>query len=438
MATQTPTPTPSTATILNIDPTSILADDADNIRYGLKRSRVDSLKTDILNYGGIHTPGEVEPLTPPQNGKKYRLTVGKYRHAAITELNAQDGAGLLFPAIVKNSGTPVDRIKRQISENNERESMSPLDTAVAIKKLLDNGVNKSEIRTIFARPGGKKGTEVVPASNAWVNMTLSFLQLSKPIQEKIHLGLVGVAAAYELTKVSPDKQKAVLERAEEARVKEQESESKMEERLLNDEKRTKAAQDKVEAKAMLLSVTKDELGVAEVQLKEKLGASVAAYQANQSLPKDAPAEAKKQAEEAWLALEADVKGAKKLVADKKAAIAKLETVVSGTTKVAEDLKKRLENARLAKSKGKTAAGPTSRAVKQAAKAEGDGNHVALSLAEIRVAVAAMARSGFPTVKRIGKELTACFDGITTDKMMIEAVAIMVGDKPAPKVKPAKQ
>jgi hypothetical protein len=423
----------STATVVNIDPKAILVES--NIRYGLKRSRLDSLKADILNYGGIHTPGEVEPLSPPQNGLKYRLTVGAYRLSAITELNAQDGAGLLFPAIVKNVGNAVDRIKRQLSENLERESMSPLDTAVAIQKLLAEGVSKGEIRTLFARPGGKKGTEIVPASNAWVNMTLSFLDLPKAIQEKIHLGLVGIAAAYELTKVSPEKREDVLKRAEAERLKAEESEGKMEEKLLKDEKRAAEMQAKVDAKAMTLQVTKDELAIAEVQLKEKLAASAEAYQANQALLKDAPAETKKASEEKWLALEADVKGLKTLVATKKGVVAKLEGAVSSGSTKAEELKKKLENARKAKGKGK--AGPTSRDVKQAAKAEGDGNHVALTIAEVRQAIAAMSRSSFPTVKRIGKELTACFDGVTTDKMLIDAIAILVGDKQAPKVKPAK-
>lgn len=423
--------TPSQQVLL-LDPGLILADD--NIRYSRKRSRLDSLKADILEHGGIHTPGEVEQLTPPVDGKKYRLTVGDYRLHAIMELNEQDHADLLFPAIVRPGRPPVDRVRRQLSENLERESMSPLDTATAIKKLLDLDVSKSDIRTIFARPGGKKGVEMIPASNAWLNMTLSFLDLDKPIREKIHLGLVGVAAAYELTKVAPEKRQAVLEKAEADRLKEIEREQSQESKLLATEKKSQEAQAKIDAEKMLLDVNKDELKLAKEQLKAKVEESTKAYSTVQM---ETDKEAKKIAEEHWLALEADVKGVKKLVADKTAEVTRREGKLTGGSKVADGLKAKLAEARTktaAKGKGKKV-GPTARQVKLSAKAAGEGNKVPLSVADIRGAVAAMVKSSYQTVKLVGQQLMACFDGGPTEKEMIEAVAIIVGDKPEPKVKP---
>jgi hypothetical protein len=437
MAKAAPAPI-STSTVVNIDPTLILSDD--NIRYGLKQSRLDSLKADIVNHGSIHTPGEVEPLVPPVNGKTYRLTVGAYRLRAALELNEQEKAGLTFPAFVRASGTTLDRLKRQLSENLERESMSPLDTAVAIKKLLDAGVSKSDVRVIFARPGGKKGTEMMPASNAFVNMTLSFLDLPKPIQEKIHLGLVGVGAAYELTKVSPERREKVLADAEAARLKDEEKRQHEDDKLLADEKRAADAKAKVDAEVMLLNVTKDELRIAEETLKAKAEESAKAFTVVQLLPKNASEEEKKRATEHMTALETDVKGARKLVGEKQTAVAKLENKVKGVTKVATSLKERLENARKAKAgkagKGKTG-GPGAREVKQAAAAAGEGNLVKLDAAGMRDLITTMSKTSHSTTKKIGKWLLDAIDGGPTPKETIDAIAIIVGDKPAPKVNAAK-
>lgn len=426
--------------VLLLDPSLILVDD--NVRYGLKRHAIDSLKADILEHNGIHTPGEVERLEAPQNGKQYRLTVGAYRHTALTELNEQDKAGLLFPAIVKSAGSPVDRLRRQLSENLERESMSPLDMAIAIQKLLDAGVSKSDVRTIFARPrpGVKDKMELQPASNSWVNMTLSFLELPKNIQEKIHLGIVGVGAAYELTKVSPERQVAVLERVEAEQERERKREEGDETKFIAAEKKLSEAKDKAAAEEMLLNVTKDALKLAEDDLKAKVRAAADAYVTVQSLPKDTAAEEKKIAEELYVAAETDVKGVKNLIQAKKKAVEKLETKVSGVVSQADQLKERLENARKAKgaTSGKKKAGKggvSAREVKKAAKEEGEGNHVPLTLVQVRQVLAKMANSRYPTVKKVGEVLTACCDGIPTDNEAIDKIAVFVGDKIAPKVKP---
>ena len=207
-----------------LDPGVILADE--NSRFGLKRLRLDTLVQSSLEMGGVNTPVEVEPLDTPVDGKQYRLTAGFYRHAAVSELNDKQAAGLTLPAIVKPIGDAGLRLRRQLAENMERENQSPMDKAIAIKKLVDLSVPKVEIRKIFSTPGGRKGLVLQPASNAFINMTLSFLDLPKAVQEKIHDGRVGVAAAYELTKVHPEKRAAVLERAEQERIKTIEAEDK--------------------------------------------------------------------------------------------------------------------------------------------------------------------------------------------------------------------
>ena len=206
---------------IELDPSVILADD--NTRYSLKDTRIHALAASIKATGGVMVPVEVEPLTPAVNGQKYRLTTGYYRHAAVSLLNKDEGAGLTLPAIIQDCG-PYRRMKRQLAENMERENQSPMDQAIAIKKLLDAGVPKIEVRELFQHRGHKG--KMQPASNSFINISLSFLDLPKDIQREIHSGTVGVADAYRLTKLTPDKQKEVIEEAKAQREKEVEWDEK--------------------------------------------------------------------------------------------------------------------------------------------------------------------------------------------------------------------
>lgn len=422
--------------IVQFDPAALLVDD--DIRFSRKRHRIDTLKASILSYGSVHTPIEVEPLPAPTNGKTHRVTVGGYRTISVEELNRIDKAGLTVPAIVRSAGTPLDRLKRQLSENMDRENMSPLDTAISIKQLIDAGVSKSEIRTIFARPGGKKGTEVQPASNAWVNMMLSFLDLPQPIQEKIHLGLVGVGAAYELTKVSPEKRQVVLDKAEIDRLKEIDQEDKEDKKLLSQEKKAEEVNAELEAKKALLQITKDELAIAEQAHAAKVKEGSEAFNAAKVV--GLSAEDRTKAQEHFRALQTDIKGAENLIVTKKKAVDSLEQKLSGVQKTAAEVRTKLASAR-AKGKGegkkeeKKSPGVTAHAIKTSAKEAGDGNHVPLTLVQVRSLLAKMANSRYPTVKKIGKALIACCDGVPTESETVDEIAVLVREKVAPKVKP---
>ena len=225
-----------------IEPGLILADD--NARFGLKQTRIDSLAQDIVYQGGIQVPLEVEKLDTPADGKEYRLTKGHYRLAAATQLNAEQDAGLQVPCIIRTPASGLDRLKLQLSENLERENLSPMDVAVAIKRLLDAGVSKMDVRNIFRRAGGRKGLKLQPASNSFINMMLSFLEFPKATQEKIHDGRVPVSAAYELSKSPREKWDKILADAEADRLSEIDREEKDEEKFLEREKKLAEATQK--------------------------------------------------------------------------------------------------------------------------------------------------------------------------------------------------
>lgn len=416
--------------IVQLKPSEILADD--NSRFSLKKFRIDSLAHSILETGRI-APIEVEELPKPVNGFRYKLISGYYRHAAVEQLNATQGAGLSLPAIVRSVGDAQERLKLQLSENMERENQSPMDQAVAIKKLLDAGVPRPEIRRLFARPGSGKGAPE-PASNAWVNITLSLLELPKSIQEKIHNGAVGFAAAYELGRVPPDRRKIVLERAEAEIEAQRDREAADERKYIAAESKLLEAQSKESEALSAVEQAKEDIKKA-AELEK---AAAARLKEEQAAPYNTLDEKGKRAQmEKLKAAEADHKAAQKLIKDGKAALAKLEGKAKSAADVAAEKAAKLEAARKAikAKKGTKAVGPKD--VQKAAKAEGvDTGHVPLSLADIRSTLKDFGGEGVPPkVARIGGILRRYFDGIGTFSEMVYSLAVVTGEsvskKPAP-------
>jgi hypothetical protein len=73
-----------------------------------------------------------------------------------------------------------------------------MDKAFAMKRMRDAGIPMIDIRTAFATVGGRKGQKIQEASNAHVNMIMSFLDFPKAIQNKIHDGIIPIWAAHQL------------------------------------------------------------------------------------------------------------------------------------------------------------------------------------------------------------------------------------------------
>lgn len=418
-------------TLVQLDPAKILVIPADNPRYGTKRLRVESLAENIKEVGGVLNPVEVTPLSGDK-AHSHKLVVGFTRHAAVTLLNTSEGAGLLIPAIVRDVPDELTVLKHQLAENMERENLSPMDQAVAIKRLLDAKVSRGDIRRIFSRPGGRKGLQTQPASNAYVNMTLSFLDLPKPIQAKIHDGLVGVAAAYELTKVSADKRTSVLERAESDRQAAIDREEKEEEKYLKAEAKITEVQKEEEETATALSNAKMEVEASQKLVDDTTAKAAAAYKAMKTAPKAASAQ--KGAQEHFKSAEVDSKGAeKKLVAAQKV-LEKLEGKVKSLADTAAQHKEKLAQARkeAGPKKPEKAKAIGAAQVKQAARAEGEhSGYVKLSANDIRKVIADLCLPGtYPTVMKIAQAFMECFDGISTPKQLYNGLAVLTGERTA--------
>ena len=412
-------------TIYDLDPALILADD--NARFNLKPSRVDRLASEIEAHGGVHTPVEVEVLEKPIDGKEYRLTVGYYRHAAVTKLNTETKAGLTLPCIARNPADSTARLKRQLSENVDRESLSPMDQAVAIDKLLKAGVSRLEIRTIFARPSGKT---MAPASNAWVNIIHRMLELPKSIQDKIHNGLVGIQAAYELSKVSPDRREAVLERALADRQAELDAEAKDEAKFLADEQKAQALAAKAEEAEKAAEAAK-----VEAELAEKRAAKIEQELKGIKAPgKKDPAKVKKAHGAKLQKLRGELSEAEKAAATHTKAVEKFtETAKSLAQKAADRLKAITEGKAATKKK---AAPVSPQAVKKAAAQDNKGT-VALNAAQMRSAIKELEVVSYPTVTAIGRLVLDCFNGVSTPAQLLRALAELVKEPNLPKPRAKK-
>lgn len=413
---------------------SILTDR--NVRFGLKKSRIESMKESIIEKGGVMQAIEVEPLDESEatDGKEYRAVFGHYRIAGMLAANAE-GHTFRMPAVIVEPLTPVDRLKRQLSENMDRENQSPIDKALAIKTLSDMGVSKMEIRNIFATPGGRKGTKAQPASNSYVNMTLSFLELHKKIQTLIHDGEITVTDAYWLTKQPADKREIAVEKAIANRAKELEEDEADENKFLESEKKREEADAKVKEAGKALETAESEVTEAISDAKTKANKALELYQAKMA----AKAEDKKQAEEAHKAAEKEAQEAQKALGKKQAELKKQQDKIDKQKTAADERAKKLADARANAAKASSAnpAGKTKADAPLKVKASAavdvknapnvDG--IPITFPAVKKVVASLClASGCPKVTAIGKALQECFNGRIKDDTLFHKLAVITGER----------
>lgn len=434
--------------LLQLDPSEIAI--RENVRFALKPYRVERLAEEIMKDGRINDAIEVTKLAQPdENGKQFLLNVGHYRHAAIEKLNKEQNLGLKLPARLASHANEKDRVLRQISENSERENMSPMDKAVAIARLRALGVDGMAIRRAFAAPGGRKGFKVQPASNSHINILSSLLDFPKDIQRKIHDGIIGTNAAYELHRYPRDKWDAILKREEESRIKDIDSEEKEEAKFLEAEKSATAKEQEAQKAANELAVVKDTADKASAVVEAKLAELNAAFAASNA--KGLDKDARKAVTERLKSAQAEKKSAEDAAEKAAKELSKIEDKRKSLSDKAAAAKARLEEAR---NKGKATpakATPTvgAGAIRKAAKKEGaapkgDPKPVPLKVGEHKDAIKSLiilSKPGRnPKTRKVGEVIISCLDGIITDGQMQLAVARLLGEEPMPTepVPPAKK
>lgn len=430
--------------ITQLDPVRVLADD-NGSKWSPKARETDieRLMASILENGGVMEPVEVTEIPKAdrtKNGFTHRLTFGFNRHTAVTRLNIEQGAGLTLPCIVRPVEDGATRLKRQISENNDRATLSPMDKAVAIKRLLDTGLIKADVRRIFSAAGGRKGNQVQPMSSAMLNIHLNLLDLPKSIQMDIHEGAIGIEGAYMLGKVPPEKRQAVIDRAKKDRAAQIEQEEKDEQRYLAAEQRVVETEAKVGEAETAIETARGEVTAAEELVKARIEEmkAVKIVIAQKETAADAgDVEASKGAEQ-------NVKSAQKVLKDAKNKLAK----ALGTRTTAEEavnaVKAKLEASRAAVKKGKKGASKSigKVAVSKAAAAEGTkAGIVPVGIGDIRQTLKDMVAGKLGADDRVSQVASCfkdCFDGKDTEKELVirlDKLLDAMGAKLVAKVKP---
>jgi ParB/RepB/Spo0J family partition protein len=132
---------------------------------------------------GQHEPIHVLPLA----GDTYSLLTGARRLRAMRKL----GAAAAGAIVEEGDFSKTDILVRQLTENEQREELTPWEKAKAIDLLMkESGWNASQIA---AKLGFANGT---------ITKLLSPLSLSGPVQERVRRGEIPGTAAYELARVT--------------------------------------------------------------------------------------------------------------------------------------------------------------------------------------------------------------------------------------------
>lgn len=419
--------TSTNQTVQYVPPSALLGDN--NSRFGLRPSGVAEMAAAILRDGEILQPLEVTPLEKPVDGATYRILDGHYRHAAATEL-AKEHEGVVCPIIVKTEQlSDLERLKRQTSFNFNRQDLSPIDIGMAAKAMLDGGMSRQEVRSVFGSStsggrGGKK-QEFKPASNSYINMMISFLDFPKDIKAKIHEGVIGVAGAYKLSTKPKEKWAEIVAEAEADRDAEIKAEASREEKYLEsvkkDEERLKKEQDLKTAAEAAATKLKETSAALDVAAKAEADAVQALRKgAADDAEKAKLAEAAKTAKEAAEKLVKEAETAKK---DVEKANNKLATLA---TQAAERAKK-LEAARKDAAKKAPAKPIGGGAIDKAAAKKGAGNFVALNATQMRTAVDEWALPGSVKVQAIAAVIKRCFSGELTNQQAYTEMLKVTGE-----------
>lgn len=409
--------------VVMLNPAVLMA--STNIRFGLKKYRVKHLADQIKAVGSVQTPLQVESLSEEgPNGEMYVIRAGHYRHAAVTELNKLGGTYEL-PCIVEEPLEGVERIKRQLSENLDRENLSVMDTAVAIKDLLEAGMPRVEVREVFVRPSGRKGLTMQPLSNESLHLYTRLLKLPKAIQTKLHDGTMNLSAANVLLQQPEDKWAGILEKIEADRLAVMDREEKSEDEFLTAEKKEteKSAKEKAESEA--LETAAITAAAKEKEAAEKLNAAADAYKELSNAKAAGNKEGAKKAEESLKAKESEAKEAEKQATQAKKAAETLQIKRDKNAKLAQERREKLELAR----KEAAAKAPVKAEDVKKAVAKDKGEHVALNGPEMRKCINELAGPGsFPKVTLIGKSIKKCFDGVTTHAQMLSELGFLTGER----------
>lgn len=163
-------------TMINL---ALIDPDERNVRTAAQQADILELADDIRQHG-LHNPLTV--YGHPDIPGRFKLWYGHRRYAAVTTLpDMIEVECKVVPAPTSN----IERIIRQVSENEKREQLNPMDLAQAYADVLadDDTLNQASVAKMFGVAQSK------------VSQHLLCLQMTPQLQGKIRARELGVTKA---------------------------------------------------------------------------------------------------------------------------------------------------------------------------------------------------------------------------------------------------
>ncbi|HNP65495.1 MAG TPA: ParB/RepB/Spo0J family partition protein [Woeseiaceae bacterium] len=169
-------------------PISMLKPDPLQPRQAFRQKPLNELANNIRSRGIL------QPITVvPANGKSYMIKMGerRYRAAQIAGLKT---VPCTLDATLADSDAQ-DILIDQLSENDLRENLDPIERARAYDRLRDEGLGPTEISNLLAKHG-------IQVSRPAVSNTLRLLKLPAKAQKAVTDGTIKEAYARQLATLS--------------------------------------------------------------------------------------------------------------------------------------------------------------------------------------------------------------------------------------------
>jgi ParB/RepB/Spo0J family partition protein len=165
---------------------SLIYPNPDQPRKQFDPEKLEELADSIREYGIL------EPLVVTPRGDRYMIIAGERRYRASLLANLTE-----LPARVIEAD---DRLVEELAllENIQRQDLTIIEEARAYQSLLDRGMSKE---TLAAKLG----------KQPWrIDERTSLLNLSPVHQNLVEAGKIGHSEAFEMSRVSEDKQALIL------------------------------------------------------------------------------------------------------------------------------------------------------------------------------------------------------------------------------------
>lgn len=171
---------------------AFVAQSADHVVQELPIGKVkpdpNNVRRDLGDIGeltkSVTEKGVLQPLTVTADGPGWMVVFGHRRLAA-----AKAAKHTTVPCIVRDFD-PLDRLETQVAENLHRADLTPIEEAIAYRRLAELGASQRRIVTKVAR------------SQSHISKRLSLLELPERIQDRIEAREITIGDALELTRLA--------------------------------------------------------------------------------------------------------------------------------------------------------------------------------------------------------------------------------------------